>query len=151
VDDLRLELGKAIASRHLANKRLSELERRHAELRPEIETALDAGREDLARDRVSDELQAEAQIDHCRHAIQEASSLQRELERALAALLRARREFTESRSNEEGDSAEATWGEGPAPGPFTRQPTHERRVQERLLDLKSRRQVVRAAREPNGE
>jgi phage shock protein A len=141
LDDLRLELGRAIASRHLANKRLGELQLRHAELHREIEGALEAGREDSARARVSEQLTIEAHIDGCRRTMREATALERDLEQALGALLRARREFADSMIQADGAPAAPTWGEDPAERSLTdaRQLTHERRVQERLRDLKSRR------------
>ena len=136
VDELRVELGKVVASRHLASKRLAELESRHAELRPEIEAALDGGRDSLARERVSEEIQTEAEITRYRRKIRDSASLERELEVALSGLLRARREFSQSVSNAD------TWGERHAVAPISgdERLTHENRVQDRLLDILSRRQ-----------
>ena len=47
-DEVRVELGKVLATKHLANKRLLEENRKHEELGEQIELAVTQGREDLA-------------------------------------------------------------------------------------------------------
>ena len=62
VDDVRAELGRTIAGKHLANKRLTEQSSRHEELAGQIELALRESREDLARAAVEHQLDVEAQV-----------------------------------------------------------------------------------------
>jgi len=47
-DEVRTELGRVIAAKHLANKRLIEESRKHESLAEQIELAVKQGREDLA-------------------------------------------------------------------------------------------------------
>ena len=51
-DDVRHELGHAIANRHNANKRLMEATSKHEDLSEKARFALDQGRDDLARQRL---------------------------------------------------------------------------------------------------
>lgn len=61
-DDVRQELGRAAANRHLAQQQHADLNRRHAELSAQIEHALAQEREDLARAAVARQLDIEAQL-----------------------------------------------------------------------------------------
>lgn len=53
VDEVRLELGKVIAARHLSNKRLAEKNNGLEELSQKIEFAISENRDDLAKVRIS--------------------------------------------------------------------------------------------------
>lgn len=96
VDDVRTELGRAIASKHLANKRLTEQSSRHEELAGQIELALREGREDLARAAVEHQLDVEAQVPVLEATVAEAGKREVELEGYVAALLAKRREMEEA-------------------------------------------------------
>ena len=48
IDDVRTELGKSNAAKHLANKRLGEKNAQHGALGDKIEVALGEDRDDLA-------------------------------------------------------------------------------------------------------
>jgi len=61
-DEVRQELGRAAANRHLAQQQHAELNRRHAELSGHIEQAMADSREDLARAAVARQLDIEAQL-----------------------------------------------------------------------------------------
>jgi phage shock protein A len=61
-DEVRQELGRAAANRHLAQQQHAELNRRHAELSQQVEQALAESREDLARVAVARQLDIEAQL-----------------------------------------------------------------------------------------
>jgi phage shock protein A len=95
IDDVRAELGKAIASRHLASKRLTELSSRHDDLGGQIELAVAQGREDLAKAAVEHQLDIEAQIPVLESTVAETSARERELEGYVAALQAKRREMEE--------------------------------------------------------
>lgn len=96
VDDVRAELGRTLASKHLANKRLTEQSSRHEELSGQIELALREGREDLARAAVEHQLDVEAQIPVLEATVADAVKLEIELEGYVAALQAKRREMEEA-------------------------------------------------------
>lgn len=96
VDDVRAELGRTIAGKHLANKRLTEQSSRHEELAGQIELALAQGREDLARAAVEHQLDVEAQIPVLEATVAEAAKREVELEGYVAALLAKRREMEDA-------------------------------------------------------
>jgi phage shock protein A len=96
VDDVRAELGRTIAGKHLANKRLTEQSSRHEELAGQIELALGQGREDLARAAVEHQLDVEAQIPVLEATVAEAARREVELEGYVAALLAKRREMEDA-------------------------------------------------------
>ncbi len=93
VDEVRSELGKVIASKHLANKRLSEKNTRHEVLSEKIEVALTNERDDLAEAAVSNQLDIEAQIPILEHTITECGENERELESYIVALQAKKREM----------------------------------------------------------
>ena len=80
VDDVRAELGRTLASKHLANKRLTEQSSRHEELSGQTELALREGREDLARAAVEHQLDVEAQIPVLEATVADAVKREVELE-----------------------------------------------------------------------
>jgi phage shock protein A len=61
-DEVRQELGRAAANRHLAQQQHADLNRRHAELSGHIEQALAQQRDELARAAVARQLDIEAQL-----------------------------------------------------------------------------------------
>jgi phage shock protein A len=61
-DEVRQELGRTAANRHLAQQQHADLNRRHTELSIHIEQALVQQREDLARAAVARQLDIEAQL-----------------------------------------------------------------------------------------
>lgn len=93
VDEVRAELGKVLATRHHASKRLMEENRRHEELSANIEVALKQGRDDLAEAAVSRQFDIEAQIPVLEGTITESAAKQKELEGYVAALQARRREM----------------------------------------------------------
>lgn len=93
IDEVRSELGRVLASKHLSNKRLAEKSARHDDLGEQIAVALEGEREDLARAGVSEQLDIEAQIPVLEQAIAEASEREKELEGYLSALQAKRREM----------------------------------------------------------
>lgn len=124
VDDVRAELGREIASKHLANKRLTEQSSRHEELSGQIELALREGRDDLARAAVEHQLDVEAQVPVLEATIAEAAKREAELEGFVAALLAKRREMEEAfqsmllvraRAAEEAGAASGGAGSGGGP------------------------------------
>lgn len=124
IDDVRAELGRTIAGKHLASKRLTEQSSRHEELAAQIELALREGREDLARAAVEHQLDVEVQVPVLEATVADASKRETELEGYVAALLAKRREMEEAfqamtlaraRGAEEAGAAKTgSAGEGPS-------------------------------------
>lgn len=95
IEEVRSELGRTIAAKHLANKKLSDKNSEHEHLSDKIEIALTEGREDLAETAVSHQLDIEAQIPVLEQSIAEAAEKERELEGYVAALQARKREMKE--------------------------------------------------------
>ena len=92
-DDVRAELGKVIAGRHLATKRLMEESRKHEALGEQVELAVAQSREDLAEAAIARQFDIEAQLPILDAAISDAAAKQKELEGYAAALAARRREM----------------------------------------------------------
>lgn len=92
-DEVRVELGKVLATKHLANKRLLEENRKHEELGEQIELAVTQGREDLAEAAIARQFDIEAQLPVLETSITDAANQQKELEGYVAALAARRREM----------------------------------------------------------
>ena len=59
LDEVRAELGRALAHRHRSRVRLSEEHERHADLAEKLQLALQQGREDLALAAIAQQLDSE--------------------------------------------------------------------------------------------
>jgi len=94
-DDVRAELGKVIAARHLATKRLMEESSRHEALGEQVELAVAEGRDDLAEAAIARQFDIEAQLPILEAAISNAAGKQKELEGYAAALAGRRREMAD--------------------------------------------------------
>lgn len=121
VDDVRADLGRTIAGRHLAQKRLTEQASRHEELSAQVELALREGRDDLARAAVEHQLDVEAQIPVLETTIADAAKQEVELEGYIAALLARRREMEASfrdmlAARAHGNAEAGAAGNGGGPG-----------------------------------
>lgn len=86
VEDVRKELGKVIANKHIANSRLGRINSKHEELSAKIELAVEANRDDLAEVAISQQFDIEAQIPILETQIAEQSRTEKELEGYIAAL-----------------------------------------------------------------
>jgi phage shock protein A len=95
VDEVRTELGKIIASKHLANKRLAEKNSKHEDLADKIELAIKEKRDDLAEAAISAQLDIEAQVPVLENTISECSEKEKELEGYITALQAKKREMRE--------------------------------------------------------
>ena len=61
-DEVRSELGRTVANRHLAQQQHLHLNREHEQLGASIEQALQSGREDLAKPAIARQIDIEAQL-----------------------------------------------------------------------------------------
>ena len=93
IDEVRTELGKVLAQKHLATKKLADENNRHEQLASQIATALDAGREDLAKAGIAEQLDIEARLPVLEQSLADCSSQERELDAFVAALLAKKREM----------------------------------------------------------
>ena len=125
IDDVRGELGRAIAERHLAGKRLNEQSSRYDELSQQVELAIREEREDLARAAIEHQLDVEAQIPVLEATVADATKRESELEGYVAALQAKRREMDDSframvlarsRAEEQAGTASSSGGGGPGVG-----------------------------------
>jgi phage shock protein A len=95
IDAVRDEMGRVVASKHLASRRLMDANTKHETLAGQIATALDEGRDDLAEAAISKQMDLESQIPVLESAVSDAASEEAELERYLEALQARRREMEE--------------------------------------------------------
>ena len=94
-DELRTELGKVIAQRHLAERRLTAEKRTHHHLSGQIEIAISEQRDDLAKAAIARQLDIEAQIPVLETAIEECNDQEQEEEGYIRALLARKRQMQE--------------------------------------------------------
>jgi phage shock protein A len=95
IDDVRSEMGKTIAAKYLANKRLSEKNSKHEDLSEKIEIAVAERRDDLAEAAISHQLDIEAQLPVLEQTITEHAEREKELEGFVNALQAKKREMKE--------------------------------------------------------
>jgi phage shock protein A len=95
IDDVRAELGKTVANKHLATRRLQEENRKHEELSANLEVAMSENRDDLAEAAISKQIDIEAQIPVLESTIRDASEREVELEGYVIALQAKKREMRE--------------------------------------------------------
>jgi phage shock protein A len=117
IDEVRAELGRIIANKHLASNRLMEENRKHEEIGEKIQLAVTESRDDLAEAAVAQQMDIEAQIPVLEAAITDAGSQEKELEGYVAALKAKRREMEDElasfrASRESTPSADASGPKG---------------------------------------
>jgi phage shock protein A len=87
IDEVRHELGRVSANRHLAQQQHARLNRGHEDLSDQIAQALAAEREDLARAAVARQLDIEAQLPVLEATLADLARQEQELQGFTAALL----------------------------------------------------------------
>lgn len=93
IDDVRAELGRTVASKHIASKRLMDENRKYESLADNIEVAIKESRDDLASAAISQQLDIEAQIPVLEASILDSGNQEKELESYIAALQAKKREM----------------------------------------------------------
>lgn len=96
IDEVRGELGKVLAQKHLAAKKLADESNRHERLSENIQAALNANRDDLAAAGVAEQMDIEARLAVLENTIADCASQERELEDFIAALQSTRREMQQN-------------------------------------------------------
>ncbi len=96
IDEVRAELGKAEAGKYLVTTHLHKLNTEHEHLSTQVETALNHGREDLARSGVERQINIEDQIPVLQKSLAEQQERGEELASYMAALLAKNREMEQA-------------------------------------------------------
>lgn len=141
LDDVRAELGREVAKKHLAGSRLMEENRRHDELTEKIEIALREDRDELAEAAVARQLDIEAQIPILERTLAECGDREKELETFVGALVARKREM-----NEELQTARASVAAAENPGVASGAPAGGSDVEARVERASSAFDRVLAAR-----
>ncbi len=116
IDEVRAELGRVVANKHLASTRLMEENRKYEELVRNTELAVKSAREDLAEAAISHQLDIEAQIPVLEATIAECGSQEKELESYIRALQGKKREMNEELRQFRASRQEAASGAGASSG-----------------------------------
>jgi phage shock protein A len=95
IEDVRAELGKELATKHLASQRLADAETKHTDLSAKIAVAIQENREDLAETAIAQQLDLEAQRPVLERTLKECDEKERELESLISALQAKKREMKE--------------------------------------------------------
>jgi phage shock protein A len=93
IDDVRAELGRVEAVKHLANSSLGKLNTQNETLADQIELAVAKGDDGLARAGIAKQVDIEDQIPVLQNSLQSAVERGRELESYIVALLAKKREM----------------------------------------------------------
>ena len=128
IDDVRAELGRVEAAKHLATSQLNKLNTEHEQLASQIESALGQGREDLARAGLEKQLNIEDQVPVLQKLLADQRDAGKELEGYIAPLLAKKREMEQALRDYVAARATHTAGRGPAAGPTTSRGKSEDRV-----------------------
>lgn len=99
IADVRTDLGKVEAQRHLSAKRLAEEGSRHEQLSDQAQLALKEGRDDLASAAVERQIDIEAQLPVLESRLTELAEDKSRLEGYISALLAKKREMREALSD----------------------------------------------------
>lgn len=92
-DEVRGELGRAVANRHLAQQQHLRLNREHEELAASVDVALQSGKDELARSAVARQLDIEAQLPILESSLAELIQQEKELSGYVDALMGKKREM----------------------------------------------------------
>ncbi len=116
IGEVRHELGRTSANRHLAQQQHAHLNGQHATLAEQIDQALAAGRDDLARAAVARQLDIEAQIPVLETTLADLARQESELTGYVAALLAKQREMADTLEAFRQSRATATQAPAAPPG-----------------------------------
>ena len=95
-EEIRAELGKVEAAKHLVTAQINKLNTDNEQLAAQIETALTQNREELARAGVEKQINIEDQMPVLQKSLAEQQERGRELEGYITALLAKKREMDEA-------------------------------------------------------
>jgi phage shock protein A len=92
-DEVRAELGRTVANRHLAQQQHLNLNKEHEQLSASIEQALSSDRDDLAKPAIARQIDIEAQLPVLESSLAELASQEKELGGFVDALMGKKREM----------------------------------------------------------
>ncbi|MBH5330185.1 PspA/IM30 family protein [Eikenella sp. S3360] len=93
VDEVRAELGKVLAQKHLASKKMADESNRHEAIDANLQAAVAAGRDDLAEAGIAEQMDIEARLPVLENTIADCAAQETELEGFIAALQAKKREM----------------------------------------------------------
>ncbi len=93
MDDVRSELGRILAQKHLAGKKMMQESNRHEALNDAIRQALSSSRDDLAEAGIAEQMDIEARLPVLENTIAECAAQEKELEGFILALQAKQREM----------------------------------------------------------
>lgn len=93
IDEVRSELGRTAANRHLAQQQHLHLNKEHEALSVSLSTALASGRDDLAKPAISRQLDIEAQLPILESSLTQLAGEEKELSGFVDALMGKKREM----------------------------------------------------------
>ena len=93
VDEVRAELGKVLAQKHLAAKKMADESNRHEAIDANLQAAVAAGRDDLAEAGIAEQMDIEARLPVLENTIAVCAAQEKELEGFIAALQAKKREM----------------------------------------------------------
>ena len=96
IDEVRAELGRVEAAKHLVTTQLNKLNTENEHLAEQIEVALRQNREDLARTGLEKQINIEDQVPVLQKSLSEQRERGKELEGYITALLAKRREMEDA-------------------------------------------------------
>lgn len=96
IDEVRTELGRAEAAKHLVTTQLNKLNTESERLAGQIELAMGQNREDLARSGVEKQINIEDQVPVLQKSLAEQQEKGKELEGYITALLAKKREMEQA-------------------------------------------------------
>jgi len=94
--DVRLDLGKVEAAKHLTTSHINKLNNENEQLASDVELALERGEEGLARAGIERQTLIDDQTPVLQHSLSEQQDKSRELEGYITALLAKRREMEDA-------------------------------------------------------
>jgi len=94
--DVRLDLGKVEAAKHLTTSHINKLNNENEQLASDVELALERGEEGLARAGIERQTLIDDQTPVLQHSLSEQQDKSRELEGYITALLAKRREMEDT-------------------------------------------------------
>ena len=114
VDEVRAELGKVLAQKHLAAKKMADESNRHEAIDANLQAAVDAGRDDLAEAGIAEQMDIEARLPILENTIADCAAQEKELEGFIAALQAKKREMQQQL--QDWRAAQQSMGAGKAAG-----------------------------------
>ena len=96
IDDVRVELGRVEAAKHLVTTQLNKLNSENEQLSGQVELAMRQNREDLARTGLEKQINIEDQVPVLQKSLAEQQERGRELEGYITALLAKKREMEQA-------------------------------------------------------